>query len=84
MARCPSRFPQVIVFSVGDQSGRSETITICQIPCVGTACNLEHRSTSAELPALSVTSEKNGCRVNMVSSVWSYGLEAGVCVCVLS
>lgn len=40
MAWCPSKFWLYIIFSVGDESGSSEIITICQISLVYTPLHL--------------------------------------------
>lgn len=51
-----------IVFSVADQSGSRVMITICRIPYIYTACNLEHSSVTAELPSLTVPGKWPLCK----------------------
>lgn len=65
MAQCPLEFSLSIVFSVANQSGSSELITICSYD--------SHPRThqydiilAFELPTMSVMSEENGTCVNMV------------------
>lgn len=61
------RFSVSIVFSIADQSGGSEMISICKISYVYMACHLKHSSTTAELPVLSLMLEENGCWLTVVN-----------------